>query len=144
MTVSAARSFVIGTLALGLGGCPGANNGDAVPLPSSYEKVTPTMTSRPNPVPAQVMERILDDISRESGVARSDLVVERAEQVTWNDGALGCPQPNVEYLQAIVQGFWVVVHAGQQEFDYRIDDRSRYVRCTGATRQAPIVYPPDR
>ncbi|MFK7887095.1 MAG: hypothetical protein AB8G16_09560 [Gammaproteobacteria bacterium] len=103
----------------------------------------PTMPQKPNPVPKAVMNRILDDVAQASGIARDEIVLERAEEATWGDTSLGCPQPNMGYMQRIVSGFWVVLHAGQQEYDYRVDHNLRHHRCTGATRQAPIKYPSD-
>jgi len=45
--------------------------------------------------------------------ATVDLVV--AEDVTWPDGAIGCPQPGMVYTQALVEGSRVVVrHDGVQ------------------------------
>lgn len=101
------------------------------------------MPQKPNPVPKAVMNRILDDVAQASGIARDEIVLERAEEATWGDTSLGCPQPNMGYMQRIVSGFWVVLHAGQQEYDYRVDHNLRHHRCTGATRQAPIKYPSD-
>lgn len=102
-----------------------------------------TMPQTPNPVPTSVMNRILDEVAELSGMARQDIELERAQEATWGDTSLGCPQPNVNYLQRVVSGFWVVLHAGKQEFDYRVDHNMRLHRCTGATRQAPIQYPSD-
>lgn len=141
--IAATHSLVFLVLATGLAGCGSTEAGGSTTAPATLKQADSAMTEKPNPVPDDVMDRLLEQISRESGVERNALVVERAEQVTWSDGALGCPQPNVSYLQALVTGFWVVVLAGEEEFDYRIDDQSRFVRCTGATRQAPIVYPPQ-
>ena len=101
---------------------------------------TPVNTSA---VPRPILERLLELVSDDSGAARDDVVIERAESVAWGDTSLGCPQPNRDYLQRIVQGYWVVLHAGGQEYDYRVDQNGREYRCTGSTRQAPIVYPPD-
>lgn len=89
------------------------------------------------------MSRILDLVAEDSGVARDDILLERAEEATWGDTSLGCAQPNTDYLQRIVQGYWVVLHADNQEYDYRVDQRGRPHRCTGSTRRAPIVYPSD-
>lgn len=137
------RAAALAALGLSVWGCGSTDTSGVAPPAAAYEKDSTTMSAGVNPVPTRIMQQIVDEVSRESGVERSDLEVVRAEQATWNDGALGCPQPNVEYTQMIVQGYWVIVRAGGEEFDYRVDDRGRFVRCTGATRRAPIVYPPD-
>lgn len=42
-----------------------------------------------------------------------------AENVRFNDGSLGCPQPGVQYIQAQVDGMRVIVEAGGKRYDYR-------------------------
>jgi hypothetical protein len=66
-----------------------------------------------------VLNQILDDAATRSGVPRGQLEVKRAEAVTWPDGSLGCPEPGVLYTQALVDGFWVEVRAGDAVLDYR-------------------------
>ena len=53
------------------------------------------------------------------GVATDDVQLVSAEQVTWNDGSLGCPKPGQSYTQAIVAGMKVVVSAEGKQYDYR-------------------------
>ena len=68
--------------------------------------------------------RILDPILKEAAalakVAREQLVIVRAEPVVWNDGSLGCPEPGMEYTQALVNGYWVVIEAAGQTYDFRV------------------------
>ena len=60
---------------------------------------------------------------------REQLVIVRAESVVWNDGSLGCPEPGMEYTQALINGYWVVIEAAGQTYDFRVDAR----------RQIPVV-----
>lgn len=70
-------------------------------------------------VPSDLIERIIADASERTGLAGSEITVERGEQVTWNDGSLGCAEPGMAYTQALVDGYWVIVAAGAQSLDYR-------------------------
>jgi hypothetical protein len=45
-----------------------------------------------------------------------DVVVVR--EVTWRDGSLGCPQPGMNYTQALVNGQLVVLAIGSERFEY--------------------------
>ncbi len=53
----------------------------------------------------------------------------RAESAVWNDGALGCPEPGMMYTQALVNGYWVVIDAAGQNYDFRVDSRGNFRLC---------------
>jgi hypothetical protein len=79
-------------------------------------------TSMPTPVgdvPQEILDLILDEAASLAGMPREQLTVERAEAVTWGDGSLGCPEPGMMYTQVLVDGYWVVIRAGDQTFDFR-------------------------
>jgi len=73
----------------------------------------------PPDVPAEVLAPIVADAATRAGVDPADVRVIEAWAAEWNDGALGCPEPNVFYTQAIVNGWQVIVEANGQTLDYR-------------------------
>ena len=93
-----------------------------------------------NAVPPELMQRLIDAVAGEAGVEASEVKLERAEKITFRDGSLNCPQPNMAYAQVLVAGYWVVFHAGQEEFDMRVTEKGRFSRCTGSTKRPPIRY----
>ena len=76
-----------------------------------------------------------------AGVTVADVRVVRAEQVTWNDGSLGCPQPDVVYTQALVDGYWVVVGAGGDTYDFRMGQAGMPVLCPAGQGRPPVEDP---
>jgi hypothetical protein len=82
-------------------------------------------------VPREVRRAVVADAARRFEVAESAVVLSRAEQVTWNDGSLGCPQPGQMYPQMLVRGFriWATTSAGQME--YHTDTHGFAVTCGG-------------
>jgi hypothetical protein len=46
------------------------------------------------------------------GLSAASVAVESIEEVTWNDGSLGCPQPGMMYTQAIVPGWRITMTDG--------------------------------
>ena len=85
------------------------------------------------PVPDAILSAAILEAAREASVAPVDVVVVSAEQQTWNDGSLGCPKPGFAYTQQIVDGYHVVVKAGDQTLDYRFGQGAEPVLCvTGA------------
>ena len=47
----------------------------------------------------------VDLAAAEADVTSDEITVVTAESVTWSDGALGCPQPDEMYTQALVEGY---------------------------------------
>lgn len=87
--------------------------------------------------PAEMLASALADASHRSGVAETELVIEKSRRVTWNDGSLGCPQPGMNYTQALVPGWHLVVRAGERTFDYRAADRGRFMLCPPGRGRLP-------
>lgn len=101
----------------------GESSSDRVPAPSPGEE--PPLTGE---VPEEIMAAIFSHAAA-SGMSREDLVVVRAEAVTWSDGSLGCPEPGVFYTQATVPGYWVVLDHDGAIHDYRVDDNGSFKTC---------------
>jgi hypothetical protein len=83
-------------------------------------------------VPADLLEAILEDAEARTGIEAAKMDLLRAEAVTWNDGSLGCPQPDVMYTQAPVDGYWVVLQAKGKELDYRAAQSGYFSPCEQA------------
>lgn len=88
----------------------------APPLPLSPSASAPSGT--PGELSAARLDAIRTDLTNR-GTAVTGLRVVSAENVTFSDGSLGCPQPGVQYTQALVNGMRVVVEAAGRSFDYR-------------------------
>ena len=101
------------------------------PAPSgrTLHTAPPSTAALVGEVPAEVLDPILTAAAERSGVARGDLEVIRAEQVTWSDGSLGCPEPGQMYTQALVDGYHVVIVAGDEELDYRVGSAGSFRLC---------------
>ena len=72
-----------------------------------------------NAIPPSILDLILADASSRASAPVEDLTVESQEEVTWNDGSLGCPEPGMMYTQALVDGYRVVIAFGDKTYDYR-------------------------
>jgi hypothetical protein len=95
----------------------------ALPLAPAGEPVsTSTM-------PEAVRRAVVADAAMRFKVSPNDVVLTRAEQVTWPDGALGCPQPGRSYTQMQVPGFRVVAKTASGELLYHTDGGASAVNC---------------
>lgn len=90
---------------------------------------TQSMSPITGEVPAARLAEVVADAAERSGLDPSAIVTIRAESVTWPNGALGCPEPGVNYTQALVNGFHVVLRAGDQELDYRLTESGGFRLC---------------
>jgi hypothetical protein len=68
----------------------------------------------------------------------SELVVESAEPVTWSDGSLGCPRPDMSYTQALVPGYRIRIRSGERMLDYHASQRGQFVLCPAGQSLDPI------
>ena len=116
---------------------PAADDADATPGGSrpvpSFDVISPSpedsMDGSRGAIPDTVLEPILADAAERTGLPRADLVVTRAEAVTWNDGSLGCPEPGMLYTQALVDGYHVVIGADDERLDYRVGGGAAFKLC---------------
>lgn len=79
------------------------------------------------------IQAALADAARRTGIDAAALEVTSAERVTWLDGSLGCPEPDLLYTQALVPGYRIRIEAGGETLDYHV-----------GTRGVPLLCPPGR
>jgi len=91
------------TVLLLLAGACGATEDDPA-LPGEEPGDQPDETAGSDPLLGDEVRAAIDDLVA-TGVDRSEVLVVTAELVTWPDGALGCPEPDRMYTQALVDGY---------------------------------------
>jgi hypothetical protein len=69
----------------------------------------------------RLLEAAKADLVQRLNVAADQIKVVKVEAIQWRDGSLGCPKPGMNYTQAIVPGFQIILSAGGQEYDYHAD-----------------------
>ena len=74
-----------------------------------------------------------DDLAQRLQIKPPDIVTLHAEDVTWSDGASGCPEPNMFYTQALVPGYRLVFSVAGTQYYYH-----------GQRDQAPFYCPAER
>ncbi|MFO1467939.1 MAG: hypothetical protein U1F35_16115 [Steroidobacteraceae bacterium] len=89
--------------------------------------------------PAPPVDAALDDAAGRMGLPRNQVTVVRVEQVTWRDAALGCPEPDKMYTQALVAGYRITLQAVGNPLDYHADRLGRLLLCPPERAVAPIA-----
>ena len=111
------------------------------PAPTA-ESPTPESTGTPAPEPEDPgtdrppeVAAAITDLAEHLGIAVEDITVVSYEDVTWPDGALGCPEPGMSYTQALVPGTRLVLEAGGVEYSYHAGREPDLVRCDRAPQE---------
>jgi hypothetical protein len=93
----------------------------AVPIPPvSIPPVVSGGTAIEQDLPLVVAA--VDDLAEHLGIESDAVTVVQAVAVTWPDGSLGCPEPGMMYTQALVDGTFVLLEAGGQQYQYHGGD----------------------
>ena len=76
----------------------------------------------------------ITDLTERLDVAAEDVTVVSVEEVTWNDGSLGCAKPDMLYTQATVDGTRITLKVGDKEFAYHSGGGAAPAYCKKPTQ----------
>lgn len=111
-------------------------------LPGAVKRVEPTPgVPITGEVPASLLTQIFQDLSERLKIEIEQIEISKAEQVVWNDGSLGCPQPGEFYTQALVDGYWLILEVDNVVYDYRASDRGNFFLCEPPSLPVPHTPP---
>lgn len=79
-------------------------------------------------VPPPVLDAVRQDLSKRTSIPADQFKVREASQQTWSDGCLGLAQPDEMCLQALVEGWRIVMFHRDRTWVYRTDSRGRTIR----------------
>ena len=116
--------------ATALAGC--ANGAvEAPPVVSSEAQAVP------NDLQSIVAAAKQDAVAR--GLPAQDITVQSAQRVTWRDGSLGCPEPQMQYTQALVPGWRVILRVGDLTYDYHAATNGQVFLCPRERATEPLA-----
>lgn len=96
--------------------------------------------NRAMPVSLQpIIEAAMQDAASRNDIDRAAIEVVHAEPVTWPDGSMGCPAPGMQYTQALVPGYRVLLRAGNQTFDYHAAANGYVAWCPPGRAVDPVA-----
>lgn len=121
------------------GACTGSTASPVAPAssagPTSPSPEAPSSEpAETEPVTGEVPPTVLAAAQAELGAivgadAAAGATVVSAAAVDWPDSSLGCPQPDMMYLQVITPGYQVVFEVDGVEYDMRATASGGVVRC---------------
>jgi hypothetical protein len=89
-------------------------------------------------LPSSVANAVIQDLSRREGIPASKLNITEYSRQTWTDGCLGLGKLNELCLQALVEGWRVVVSDGRGAWVYRTDSTGRTIRLETENNSAKL------
>lgn len=98
-------------------------SGEAADTPSTPQADQPTSKDDPEAL-------AVADLAAHTGVDPADIDVVAHDRVTWRNGSLGCPKPGYSYIQMLVEGYRIVLHAGAEDYVYHGADGQEPFRCS--------------
>lgn len=127
------RAVILFSLGLIVAACTAG--GGASPSASDGRPSVSPIPSSPPPsggiLPEALAAAITADAATILGVQAADVRIVSAEPTTWNDGSLGCPKIGVMYVQVLIDGYKVIVEAGDRQLDYRTGRDGEFRICEG-------------
>jgi hypothetical protein len=89
--------------------------------PASTQAATPASLAESDPVAGSLVSAAQRSLSEQLDIVLRRVQLVEVRAVTWPDGSLGCPQPDAVYSQAEVNGYRIVLSAGDTEYIYHTD-----------------------
>jgi len=83
------------------------------------------------------VDAALQDLAERSGISAEAISVVQAREVTWPNGALGCPEEGMMYTQALVDGFYILLSDGDREHAYHAGRDGKPFFCPAERSQPP-------
>ncbi|WP_329000435.1 hypothetical protein OHA18_39120 [Kribbella sp. NBC_00709] len=80
--------------------------------------MTPSPTSSSSTPAGGPVEQAKADLAKRLGVDAAQVTVVSSEEVTWSDGSLGCPDPDMRYTQALVPGTRTILEVNGTQYSY--------------------------
>lgn len=59
-----------------------------------------------------------DDLAKQLGIDTTQIELVEYQAVTWRDGSLGCPRPDMAYTQALVEGYRIQLQVAGVQYNY--------------------------
>jgi hypothetical protein len=70
------------------------------------------------PPPSRLLDLAVADLADRLGIDAGEIGVVSLDEVTWRNGAIGCPQPGMAYTDALVNGVRIRLLAGEGVYHY--------------------------
>ena len=107
-----------------------ATAGEATGATSTPPSEATTAPAGNQPAPDSLEAKAAQALAQKLDVGADRLQLTANEPQEWSDSSLGCPAPDMMYLQVITPGFKLTFSDGAKTYDVHTDERgTRFVLC---------------
>jgi len=106
------------------------------------EEMSPTAESnRGNVGKNALIETAVSDLAERLGIAKDEIQVVSFEAVTWPDTSMGCPHPEMAYLQVLQDGSLIQLSAQGRVYEYHSGGNREPFLCekTSSVKPTPLT-----
>jgi hypothetical protein len=76
-----------------------------------------------------VVQQAISELAESLSINTDQILLLSAQSVVWSDSSLGCPQPGMNYLQVLTDGYRVILAANDAQYDYHANKRGYGIFC---------------
>jgi hypothetical protein len=111
-------------------------------LPDKIEQLTPIAPIEKEPIdmtpispsdlPANlkdVVNQAISELAEKLNVPSDQIDLISAQAVVWSDSSLGCPQPDMNYLMVLTDGYRIVLAVDDEPYYYHANQRGYGIFC---------------
>lgn len=108
----------------------------------SDQAISPDETPGLGPGLQRLADIARTDLSTKLGVDAGDIGIVEAAYVTWRDSSIGCPRPDMQYMQVLTNGARIVLRANGVLYHYHSGGNRAPFLCARPSPEGPLPYAP--
>ena len=132
---------VCAVLVIGLTSCNGTGKqvSAGLSVAEDTQAVTPEMEISPAPMNLNnQIEFSKKELAQRLDIEPESITLSGARQVNWRSGALGCPEPEMNYTQALVPGALIFLKVGNEVHGYHAKHGGKPFFCPRDRAEQPV------
>jgi len=110
----------------------------------SMPSVAADLGSAPTVAVGAGLQRLVDmatkSLATKLGIEEADIALAQAEYVTWRDSSIGCPQPDMQYMQVLTNGSRIALKANNGVYHYHSGGNRPPSYCAKPAPRKPLPY----
>ena len=139
--VNLSRAAACVGFVIGLTSCHGTEEQVAPGLSLTEDTRTMVPEMEISPAPMNLNDQIefsKKELVQRLGIDSESITLSEAHQVNWRSGALGCPEPGMNYTQALVPGALISFKVGNEVHRYHAKHGGKPFYCPLERAEQPV------
>ena len=140
--VNLSRAAACAGFVIGLTACHGTEEQVSPGLSQTEDTGTIVAEMEISPAAMNLNDQIefsKKELVQRLGIDSESITLSRARQVNWRSGALGCPEPGMNYTQALVPGTLISFKVGNEVHRYHAKHGGKPFYCPRERAELPVL-----